>query len=130
MKKTMLFVVLIIATCSSLAAAGEIDGLWWSPVYGDSAFFMVRENGGTVLVAAFNLAEYGESYGFDALLGTKTGNTARLYDYIYSFVEMDVSVTFTSASSGIVSVNKCVPKAYNVHCVFPSGVSFNIVKYF
>jgi hypothetical protein len=126
-KKAILIALLFMLVLPSLVWAGDIDGIWWDPALGLSGLVMVRENGGTVIASEMNLLQFGEPYDYCVLIGSQNGNTISFQNTAYCGVQINLTMTLTSATAASVYVNRCTP-IYS--CIFPSGVSFNVVKGF
>jgi hypothetical protein len=129
MKKIVLLTIFFLLAFSSLVIAGDIDGLWWMPDMGSSEALMMRENGSMVVALEFKLEPFGATDGC-ALLGTQTGNIISLQDTDFCAVSITATMTLTSPTTATVKIHNCTPKLFGWHCIFPSGVSFNIEKLF
>ena len=122
----VLLVLGFIFLVSPSAVADEYDGVWWSPEYiGPTSFFMVRQVGGTIAAISFEL---GDEAPVTVFLGTLIGNTAQMSSGALtpSFV-LDVTATFSSDSSGTLTVNSCFPAS---ECETPLGIPMPIQKLF
>ena len=130
MKRLVLIGLMFVLVLPCFAWGGDIDGLWWNPEFGTGGALMMRENAGTVLIISLNLAQYGTAQGYDAFIGSKSGNIITVEDTYFSTVDLNATVTLTSTSTAIVKMNRCSPKYYGYFCPFPTGVTFNIEKAF
>ncbi len=134
MKRSVLIGLVFILALPCFALAGEIDGIWWSPVLGlngpSSGVFMVRENSGTVIVASLSLGSFGDGYDYCALIGTQIGNIVPLLDSPYCAVSINATMTLTSPTSGIMRINFCQPKFAFSECIIPSEVNLEVQKIF
>ena len=96
-------------------------GIW--QMAGQQFFVSVHVKGSTIVGVTY-IPGGGES----CLLGTISGNIGHI-NYASDLAQFDATFTFTSATTGTLTVNKCVPFS-GEYCIFPAGTTINGVKIF
>ncbi|OGW43375.1 MAG: hypothetical protein A2Y66_03745 [Nitrospirae bacterium RBG_13_41_22] len=89
---------------------------------------MVRENGNTLLIAEISLSDWSEPYGYNAYIGTRSGNTVHIVSAM-STVSIDITATVYSSENINFFVNNCTPDIQTCY-FFPTGTEFSMVKIF
>jgi hypothetical protein len=138
MKKLVFAIMLLCISLSpSIAIGGDLDGIWGNYTYVPltsflgvtvpETVFMVRENCDTVLIAEISLDDWSYPYGYNAYIGTRSGNTVHVVSAM-STVSVDMTITIYSSESATAVLNYCIPIIQT--CIFPSGTELPIVKIF
>ena len=124
MKKILLIAAILSLTITAEAIAGEYDGFWVTSVL-PNEFFFIRDNEGFVVVVRLS-GPFWEAYAGPISNNSAVITTLLTSDFFYS-VNVSVTLSFTSTTSGKVRINFCSPVQ---DCLFPSGTVFQIEKIF
>ena len=124
MKKILLIAAILSLTITAEAIAGEYDGFWVTAVLPNEGFF-IRDNEGFVVVVRLS-GPFWEAYAGPISNNSAVITTLLTSDFFYS-VNVSVTLSFTSTTSGKVRINFCSPVQ---DCLFPSGTVFQIEKIF
>lgn len=99
----------------------DVTGIW--QMVGHNYYLSLYITGSTAIAVTY-IPGAGESY----LLGTISGNIGHI-NYASDLAQFDATFIFTSATTGTLTVNKCVPFS-GEYCVLPVGVPINGIKIF
>jgi len=99
----------------------DVEGIW--QLAGQNNFISVHVNN-SVLIGITYFPGAGESF----ILGDISGNTGHI-TYSSDVAQFDATIVFTSSTTGVITVNSCVPFSGD-YCLFPPGVTINAVKIF
>ena len=107
--------------CPTAPPQYDVTGIWQMD---GQAYYLSLYITGSTAIAVTYIPGAGESY----LLGTISGNIGHI-TYASDLSQFDATFTFTSATTGTLTVNKCVPFS-GEYCVLPVGVPINGTKIF
>jgi hypothetical protein len=125
MKKTVLIVLALVLILPCFAwAGGALDGVWWSPVVGESLGFMIYEDVTSVVpfvyVVALNIPTGSDIFRYCVLTGEDGVEINLNSNPDLCGFNISATVTLISETSATVKINQCSV------CTLPS--SFNIEK--
>lgn len=107
--------------CPTEPSQYDVTGIWQMVGYN---YYLSLYITGSTAIAVTYIPGAGESY----MTGTISGNIGHI-TYASDLAQFDATFTFTSATTGTLTVNKCVPFS-GEYCVLPVGVPINGIKIF
>ena len=107
--------------CPTSPPQYDVTGIW--QMVGQNYYLSLYVTGSTAIAVTY-IPGAGESY----LMGTISGNIGHI-TYASDLSQFDATFTFTSATTGTLTVNKCVPFS-GEYCLLPVGVPINGRKIF
>ncbi len=107
--------------CPTEPSQYDVTGIWQMD---GQAYYLSLYITGSTAIAVTYIPGAGESY----LTGTISGNTGHI-TYASDLAQFDATFIFTSATTGTLTVNKCVPFS-GEYCILPVGVPISGVKIF
>ncbi len=107
--------------CPTEPSQYDLTGIW--QVVGQAYYFSLYIKGSSVIIITF-VPGQGEGY----MLGDISSNTGQIV-YASDLSQFNATFTATSATTGTLTVNNCVPFA-GEYCLLPAGSTVNVVKIF
>ena len=107
--------------CPTSPPQYDVTGIW--QMVGQNYYLSLYITGSTVIAVTY-IPGAGESY----MTGTISGDTGHI-NYASDLAQFDATFIFTSATTGTLTVNKCVPFS-GEYCLLPVGVPINGIKIF
>ena len=107
--------------CPTSPPQYDVTGIW--QMVGQNYYLSLYITGSTAIAVTY-IPGAGESY----MTGTISGDTGHI-NYASDLAQFDATFIFTSATTGTLTVNKCVPFS-GEYCLLPVGVPINGIKIF